>query len=99
MSNYFDEISNYKSNINIYNIEPNSLINLSFNFDILKYVITEMIKNQKNINNEISNIKSEILQNKKDTNKLQFSLLELRLATESNLDVKKNYFKEIFLRN
>ena len=90
MSNYFDEISNYKSNINIYNIEPNSLINLSFNFDILKYVITEMIKNQKNINNEISNIKSEILQNKKDTNKLQFSLLELRLATESNLDVKKN---------
>ena len=90
MSNYFDEISNYKSNINIYNIEPNSLINLSFNFDILKYVITEMIKNQKNINNEISNIKSEILQNKKDTNKLQFSLLDLRLATESNLDVKKN---------
>ena len=90
MSNYFDEISNYKSNINIYNIEPNSLIDLSFNFDILKYVITEMIKNQKNINNEISNIKSEILQNKKDTNKLQFSLLELRLATESNLDVKKN---------
>ena len=90
MSNYFDDISNYKSNINIYNIEPNSLINLSFNFDILKYVITEMIKNQKNINNEISNIKSEILQNKKDTNKLQFSLLELRLATESNLDVKKN---------
>ena len=90
MSNYFDEISNYKSNINIYNIEPNSLIDLSFNFDILKYVITEMIKNQKNINNEISNIKSEILQNKKDTNKLQFSLLDLRLATESNLDVKKN---------
>ena len=90
MSNYFDDISNYKSNINIYNIEPNSLIDLSFNFDILKYVITEMIKNQKNINNEISNIKSEILQNKKDTNKLQFSLLELRLATESNLDVKKN---------
>ena len=55
--NELNNMSQTKLNLNLHNIEPNSLISLSFNFDILKYVITELINNQKNLNIELSKIK------------------------------------------
>ena len=84
--NEINLMSQTKLNLNLYNIEPNSLISLSFNFDILKYVITELIKNQKNLNNELSKIKSELLQEKKHSNEIEFSLVELKLSSEKNDD-------------
>ena len=59
-------MSQTKSNLNLFNIEPNSLIAMNFNFDILKYVITELINNQKNTKIELSNLNSQIkeLENK-----------------------------------
>ena len=84
--NEINLMSQTKLNLNLYNIEPNSLISLSFNFDILKYVITELIKNQKNLNIELSKIKSELLQEKKHSNEIEFSLVELKLSSEKNDD-------------
>ena len=84
--NELNNMSQTKLNLNLHNIEPNSLISLSFNFDILKYVITELIKNQKNLNNELSKIKSELLQEKKHSNEIEFSLVELKLSSEKNDD-------------
>jgi hypothetical protein len=63
---------------------------LSFNFDILKYVITELIKNQKNNNDEISKIKSELQQQKNYTNEIESSLLQLKLSSEKNFGVQQN---------
>ena len=60
MSTVFNDNVKLKSDLNIYNIETDSLVSLSFNFDILKYVITELIKNQKNTNEEISKIKDDL---------------------------------------
>lgn len=90
MSTSFNDNVKLKSDLNLYNVEADSLLNLSFNFDILKYVITELIKNQKNNNDEISEIKSELLQQKKYTNKIESSLLQLKLSTEKNFDIQKN---------
>ena len=84
--NELNNMSQTKLNLNLYNIEPNSLISLSFNFDILKYVITELINNQKNLNIELSKIKSELLQEKKHSNEIEFSLVELKLSSEKNDD-------------
>ena len=53
-------MSQTKSNLNLFNIEPNSLIAMNFNFDILKYVITELINNQKNTKIELSNLNSQL---------------------------------------
>ena len=58
--NDINQISQTKSNLNLFNIEPNSLIAMNFNFDILKYVITELINNQKNTKIELSNLNSQI---------------------------------------
>ena len=90
MSSFFNDNVKSKPNLNLYNIEPNSLIALSFNFDILKYVITELINNQKNTNNEISKLKSEWLRLKKFTNEIESSSIELKLSSGINFDIKKN---------
>jgi len=90
MSTSFDDNVKLKSDLNLYNIEADSLLNLSFNFDILKYVITELIKNQKNNNDEISKIKSELQQQKNYTNEIESSLLQLKLSSEKNFGVQQN---------
>ena len=90
MSTSFNDNVKLKSDLNLYNIEADSLLNLSFNFDILKYVITELIKNQKNNNDEISKIKSELQQQKNYTNEIESSLLQLKLSSEKNFGVQQN---------
>lgn len=79
------------NNLNLYNIEPDSIINLSFNFDILKFVITELITKQKNMNDELIGIKSELLQQKKYSNEIEVSLVELKLSIEKNdIEIQKS---------
>ena len=90
MSTSFDDNVKLKSDLNLYNIEADSLLNLSFNFDILKYVITELIKNQKNNNDEISKIKLELQQQKNYTNEIESSLLQFKLSSEKNFGVQQN---------
>ena len=90
MSTSFNDNVKLKSDLNLYNIEADSLLNLSFNFDILKYVITELIKNQKNNNDEISKIKSELQQQKNYTNEIESSLLQLKLSSQKNFGVQQN---------
>ena len=90
MSTSFNDNVKLKSDLNLYNIEADSLLNLSFNFDILKYVITELIKNQKNNNDEISKIKSELQQQKNYTNEIESSLLQFKLSSEKNFGVQQN---------
>ena len=65
MSTNIDNKIESKIILDLYKIEPDSLLSFTFNFDILKYVITELIKKQKKISDEISTFKSELLQQKK----------------------------------
>ena len=65
MKNSLNDIKIYKNSFDLYNFEPNSLIAMSFNFDILKYVLMELINQQRNTINDIFQIKSELLENKK----------------------------------
>ena len=78
-----------KLNLNIYTLDPNSLITMNFNFDILKYVITELINNQKNSKIELSklNIQLKELEN-------QFKISEnkriLEIQNSINIEKEKN---------
>ena len=90
MSTSFDNNVKQKYNLDLYNIETNSLIDLSFNFDFLKYVITELVNNQKNINNEISKIKSDLLKQQKNKNDFESYILQLKNSKEYNLVNHRN---------
>ena len=91
MSTLIEDNIKSKPLFDLYNIEPNSLIALSFNFDQLKYVITELRNNQKNIYQELSAIKSEISQQKNDINRIKSDVTETELLSEKNKDIQKNF--------
>ena len=55
-------------------IDVNSIIAMTFNFDSLKQVLTTLIKNQKNFESQLSEIKSSILMSK--TQNMDFTLKE-----------------------
>ena len=82
------------NNINLYNFDPNTLISMSFNFDILKYVITEIIKNQKNSNDELLHLKEELLESKKYTSEIETSLIEIKLLANNPPDIKRQLEEE-----
>ena len=91
MSTLIEDNIKSKPLLDLYNVEPNSLIALSFNFDQLKYVITELRNNQKNIYQELSAIKSEISQQKNDINRIKSDVTETELLSEKNKDIQKNF--------
>ena len=82
--------------IDLSNFNPNKVINFSFNYELLKYVLTALINNQQNLTNEISKLKLDNLKQKKNSVKLASEIIELKLQRASspeeleNLNNKKN---------
>ena len=91
-SSKISEYNNYT--VDIYNLEPNKLIAMSFNFDILKYVIKELINNQKNAFDELLQIKTELLENKKHTQEIESTLIEMRLLSSNISSRVKSQLEE-----
>ena len=87
-------IEKFKKDFDLYNFEPNSLIAMSFNFDILKYVIKELINSQKKTNDEILQLKSEFLEHNKHSNDLESSLIEIKLSSNIPPEMKQKLDEE-----
>ena len=94
MKNSLKDIEIYKNSFDLYNFEPNSLIAMSFNFDILKYVLMELINQQRNTTNDIFQIKSELLENKKNSKEIESSLLEMKLSSTLSPEIKQKLEEE-----
>ena len=84
--NDMNQLSENKLNLNIYSIEPNSLIAMNFNFDILKYVITELINNQKNNKIELSKLSTQL---KELENQLKISEDKRNLEFQKIININK----------
>ena len=84
MSTDINNNENLKPNFDLNNFDANALISVNFNFDILQTAISELIKNHKNIKDELKAIKSDLLLQKKNSNEIKLSFLELKLSTEKN---------------
>ena len=81
--------------IDLSNFNPNKVIDFSFNYELLKYVLSALINNQQNFNNELSNLKLDKKKKKKYSIKLASEIIELKLQKASSpedldkLNVKK----------
>ena len=81
--------------IDLSNFNPNKVIDFSFNYELLKYVLSALINNQQNFNNELSNLKIDNIKQKKYSIKLASEIIELKLQKASSpedldkLNVKK----------
>ena len=94
MKNSLKDIEIYKNSFDLYNFEPNSLIAMSFNFDILKYVLMELINQQRNTSNDIFQIKSELLENKKHSKEIESSIIEMKLSSTLSPEIKQKLEEE-----
>ena len=84
----------FSNSFDLYSLEPNTLISMSFNFDILKYVITELINSQKNTNDELLQLKSEFLEHKKHSNEIESSLKDIRMLSNITPEIKQKLEEE-----
>ena len=82
------------NNFDLYNFEPNTLISMSFNFDILKYVIKELINSQKITNDELMELKDEFKEYKKNTSKEESPQEEMKISSNVPLEIKQKLEEE-----
>ena len=68
--------------IDLSDINPNKMLAMSFNFELLKYVITSLIHNQQNMDKELNELKISLLTQKKYSSNLEISLIDLKMKRE-----------------
>jgi len=72
--------------IDLSNFNPNKVIDFSFNYELLKFVLSALVNNQQNFNNEISNLKIDHIKQKQYSIKLASEIIELKLKKASSPD-------------
>ena len=75
-----DKENNYNVNNELDNIELNKMFSLTYNFDILKDIITSLIKNQKKINYKLIELKLEKIYHTKRVDQLECDIIDLQLS-------------------
>ena len=68
--------------IDLSNINPNKIFTMSYNFELLKYVITSLIHNQQNMDNHINDLKLSSLKQQKHSYDLELSIIEQKIQRE-----------------
>ena len=87
---------NRKGDYDLDNIELNKMFSLTYNFDILKYIITNIIKNQKKTNYKLIELKLEKTYSKQRVDQLECDIIDLQLLgnlkdeTKNELANRKN---------
>ena len=87
---------NRKGDYDLDNIELNKMFSLTYNFDILKYIITNIIKNQKKTNYKLIELKLEKTYSKQRVDQLECDIIDLQLLgnlkdeTKNELVNRKN---------
>ena len=76
--------------IDLSNINPNKMVALSFNYELLKYIITSLIRNQQNMENKLNDLNLSLLKQKNHSSQLEISILELKMQREEDPDILDN---------
>ena len=74
--------------VDLSSVDVNKIIAMTFNFDSLKQVLTTLIKNQKNFESQLSEIKSSILMSK--TQNMDYILQENQEQKKEDEDQEEN---------
>jgi hypothetical protein len=68
--------------IDLSNLNPDKMLEFSFNFELLKYAITSLISNQQNMNEELLRLKLSQYRQQKQSGDLELKLMELKIKGE-----------------
>ena len=80
--------------IDLSNVNPNKMLEMSLNFELLKYVITSLIHNQQNMGKEISNLKLSSLKQTLHSLELELSIKDMNLQKDLSPEEKEELLKQ-----
>ena len=80
--------------IDLSDINPNQMFAMSYNFELLKYVITSLIRNQQNYDNQLNDLKYSFLKQQKYSTELELSLIDLKMQREETPEVLDELLKQ-----
>ena len=79
------------------NVKLNDMFSLSYNFDVLKYIINNLIRNQQKLNYKLIELKIDKVHNEQKIDELESDFIELHQSKNKNYQKNKNKknYKEI----
>ena len=80
--------------VDLSDIDPNKILSMSLNFELLKYVITSLIHNQQKMDKQLNDLKISLLDQKKYSSNLEMSLIELKMKREEEAEVLEKLLKK-----
>ena len=80
--------------IDLSNLNPDKILEFSFNFELLKYAITSLISNQQNMNEELSRLKLSQYRQQKQSGDLELKLMELKIKGAKSKEELEELNKE-----
>ena len=97
-----DIYTNQNELIDLSNLNPNKILEFSFNYELLKYTLTSLISNQQNIIEELSRLKLSLYQQQKHSGELEIKLIDLKIkGAKSKEELQKlhNEKEQLNLQN
>ena len=82
--------SKIEDNTDSENVDLDNLLTLGFNFNRLKNVISNIIKNQNQINFQLSELKLDKINKEKRADELESMILDLKILKEDSDQIKKD---------
>lgn len=76
------------------NVKLNDMFSLTYNFDILKYIINNLIKNQQKLNYKLIELKIDKVNNEEKIDELESDLMDLQQEKNGSKNDKKNKNKK-----
>ena len=76
------------------NIQLNDMFSLSYNFDILKYIINNLIKNQQKLNYKLTQLKIDKVYNEMKVDGLETNIIDLKQSQNNVKDGTKEPIKK-----
>ena len=80
--------------IDLSNLNPDKILEFSFNFELLKYAMTSLISNQQNMNEELSRLKLSQYRQQKQSGDLELKLMELKIKGAKSKEELEELNKE-----
>ena len=76
--------------IDLSDINPNKILEISFNYELLKYILTVLISNQQNITEDIIKLKTLLFEQQKNSYEIESEVIDLKIEranTSEELDI------------
>ena len=80
--------------VDLSDIDPNKMLSMSLNFELLKYVITSLIHNQQKMDKQLNDLKISLLDQKKYSSNLEMSLKEEKMKREEEEEELEKLLKK-----